>query len=514
MKTTQSVDKSTHFHTIVIGGGFGGLAAAALLAHRGIDVVVLEAHTSTGGCAGYFDRFRTLPTGERERYRFDVGATTLTGVAEGRPLDRLFREMGESPAIRTVDPGMVCHLQDGTRVHRWNDDERWIAEAERVFGTAGQRPFWELVHEINRRGWELSRTNPTFPPASVRDLFGMVGPTSIRNLGLLPYVRRPVLDVLRKFGLHRNDRFMRFIEEQLMITSQSDAAGTPFLIGAMGLAYPGETLYAEGGMYGVAGFLEECIHERGGEIRTKRKVKRLWRDGNGWTIETNRETFRAERVISNATIWDMQRMTEQGRDAYFERLSSAAGTGWGAYTLYTAVEDTFDDGGSLYHQIHTGEIPYGGSESIFASLSPSDDRGRAPEGWRTMTVSTHIPDPGTWEELAQNDRDEYERRKGEIEETVLRALGSAFPGFADAERRFTLSGTPRTFGFYTRRMHGMVGGVPHSIERSLFRMPKYRTPLRNLYCVGDTVYPGQGVPAVVLGALNLVDELDRIQRVT
>ena len=37
---------------IVIGGGIAGLTAAALLAHEGLTVTLLEAHHQLGGCAG------------------------------------------------------------------------------------------------------------------------------------------------------------------------------------------------------------------------------------------------------------------------------------------------------------------------------------------------------------------------------------------------------------------------------------------------------------------------------
>ena len=40
---------------IVIGGGIAGLTAAALLAHEGLSVTLLEAHHQLGGCAGTFE---------------------------------------------------------------------------------------------------------------------------------------------------------------------------------------------------------------------------------------------------------------------------------------------------------------------------------------------------------------------------------------------------------------------------------------------------------------------------
>lgn len=45
---------ATH-HTVVIGGGFGGLSAALEIARRGLDVTVIEAESEVGGLAGTFE---------------------------------------------------------------------------------------------------------------------------------------------------------------------------------------------------------------------------------------------------------------------------------------------------------------------------------------------------------------------------------------------------------------------------------------------------------------------------
>jgi C-3',4' desaturase CrtD len=491
------------FDTIIVGGGIGGLTAGALLAAGGERVLLLEAHASTGGCAGFFDRFDRDEQGERRRYRFDVGATTISGVAPGGPLRALFDRLGGEPAMLKIDPGMICHLLDGTRVVRHGGRERWIAEALRAFGESGQRGFWEDLFAVNDRAWRLSSHNPGFPPRSLGDLFSLARPANITALPLLRYTWTPVLDLMRRHGLDGDRRFRSFIDEQLMITAQNDAARTPFLIGAMGLAYPEETWYPVGGMYALAAWLEGRIVAGGGEVRKKRLVTSIKREKGRWLLQTRRgESYAARRLVSNATIHDMARLMEGDAARYFAGLARDAGTGWGAFTLYCAVRDSVDELGTLYHQIHTEGI--GDAGSIFVSLSHRDDRLRAPEGWRTLTVSTHLANPWLWEE---GTKEYYELRKRLLGESILAAMERALPGFAGAERKFVLTGTPRTFRFYTHRLHGMVGGIPHSIDRNIALAKKYRTPFDDLYLVGDTIYPGQGTPAVVLGALNLVGEI-------
>ena len=76
-----------------------------------------------------------------------------------------------------------------------------------------------------------------------------------------------------------------------------------------------------------------------------------------------------------------------------------------------------------------------------------------------------------------------------------------------ANKLYPLDGTPKTFEFYTKRKNGFVGGIPHSIRSNLLFMTPDNPPFANLYLVGDTVFPGQGIPAVVLGALNAVNRI-------
>jgi phytoene dehydrogenase-like protein len=67
--------------------------------------------------------------------------------------------------------------------------------------------------------------------------------------------------------------------------------------------------------------------------------------------------------------------------------------------------------------------------------------------------------------------------------------------------------TPRTFYEQTRRKLGMVGGVGQSLDVFGANYLSHRTSLPNLFMVGDSVFPGQGIAAVTQSALIVANEI-------
>ena len=75
---------------------------------------------------------------------------------------------------------------------------------------------------------------------------------------------------------------------------------------------------------------------------------------------------------------------------------------------------------------------------------------------------------------------------------------SALPGLREAAH-LVLPGTPVTFHRFTGRRWGWVGGFP---QTSLLRAMGPRLA-RNLWMVGDSIFPGQSTAAVALGGLRV-----------
>jgi phytoene dehydrogenase-like protein len=131
------------------------------------------------------------------------------------------------------------------------------------------------------------------------------------------------------------------------------------------------------------------------------------------------------------------------------------------------------------------------------SLSPPWDPARAPKGKRAVTISTHTQ-LHPWWDLNQNDPEAYIAWKNRYTERLLALAEQVLPNFSSSAK-LVLPGTPVTFERFTRRAWGWVGGFP---QTSLFHSwgPNIAP---GMWMVGDSVFPGQSVPAVMLSGLRI-----------
>src|SRR4029453_4404589 len=93
---------------VVVGGGFGGLTVAALLAARGVDVCLLERDSVLGGCAANV---------QTSGYTFEPGMGLYSGWEPGGIFDRVFAELRiPRPEVLKVDPAYVVRLPDKSEI--------------------------------------------------------------------------------------------------------------------------------------------------------------------------------------------------------------------------------------------------------------------------------------------------------------------------------------------------------------------------------------------------------------
>jgi C-3',4' desaturase CrtD len=482
---------------VIIGAGVGGLAAAAVLARQGVEVTVLEAHVYPGGCAGTF---------YHQGYRFEAGATLAGGFYPGGPMDLLAQAAGiQSWEAHASDPAMVVHLPDGSRVNRWTTAQA-RSEYRRVFGQAVDR-FWDWQEKTADAMWNLALRMPAWPPQDGRQALDLARKGGDWLFADFPHRLRPALaaDAFRPVVAHLRglpDSFRIFIDAQLLIAAQATSAQTYALYGASALDLPRRgVVHLRGGIGGIAQAVTTAIRKLGGRVLFRHEVLRVEaQPQGGWRVHTRQgESFPADQVIFNLPPWNIASLLGEAAPQKLRHLPDRPQSGWGAFMLYVGLDESvLGNNFPLHHQVIVRE-PLGEGNTLFLSLSPGWDQGRAPQGQRALTISTHTRlDP--WWKLYDQDRAQYEDRKQAYTEKMLQTAELAIPGLSRAVR-LVLPGTPVTFQRFTRRHLGWVGGFP---QTDLFTAWGPRLA-RNLWMVGDSIFPGQSTAAVALGGLRLAE---------
>ena len=480
---------------IVIGGGIAGLTAAALLAHAGTRVTLLEAHHQLGGCAGTF---------RRGPYTFDVGATQVAGFEVGGSHARIFRHLElPLPAAEQLDPGCVVDLADGSDPIRiWHDPTRWHQERLRQF--PGSERFWALCAWLHRHNWSFAEQDPVLPVRSGWDLQRTVQAVGLGTLASAPFSLMTVADLLRLCGCGQQQRLRRFLDLQLRLYSQEPCERTAALYGATVLQMVQAPLglwHLQGSMQVLSEQLAAAVRRDGGTIQLRQRVTQLERcDADGWRVHSQhpdgrRQSLHCNELISSLPPQCLPALTPmpEGYKQRINRLKAPSG----ALVLYGAVNRDCLPADCPAHLQRDGQDP----GSLFVSISRDGD-GRAPKGQATVIASV-FTDPDRWVDLSET---EHQERKASVLQTMCSTL-EHWLGFPSAAWNHVELSTPRAFAHWTGRPQGIVGGLgQHPSRFGPFGLAS-RTPMPDLWLCGDSIYPGEGTAGVSLSALMACQQL-------
>ncbi len=487
---------------IVIGAGIGGLTAGALLAHRGYNVLILDQAIVPGGCASTF---------QRQGFTFDVGATQVAGLEPGGIHHRIFSELNiELPTATYCDPACAVYLPgESTPINVWRDSQKWQAERQKQF--PGSEPFWQLLTTLFNASWEFQGRDPILPPRNLWDLGQLIKAVRPSTFITAPFTFMTVGDALRLYGLGNDKRLRTFLDLQLKLYSQVSAEETALLYAATALSVsqsPQGLYHLQGSMQVLSDRLVESLERDGGKLLMRHTVEKINVENskaNSVVIRNQKTgkifTEKADQVIANVTVQDLVRLLgEKAPLGYKQRVEKLPPPS-GAFVVYIGVDKSAIPYDCPPHLQFLYDIngPVGENNSLFVSVSHEGD-GRAPAGKATIIASSFVDFNQWW------NTDNYQELKDKFTQDAITKLAQYF--YLKPETIIYLeAATPRTFAHYTAREKGIVGGIGQ-------RIPTFgpfgfanRTPINNLWLVGDSTHPGEGTAGVSYSALTVVRQI-------
>lgn len=480
------MSSSPHFDTVVVGSGFGGLGTALALAERGVRVLLCERVNYPGGCASTFTR---------DGYRFEAGATLFSGFGEGQLFRRWIDRHGLEVTIDWLDP-VVEFRTPGTTLPISRSRDGLEAAMGRLPGapTRELRRFFRHQQHVADTLWSVLDQPELLPPLSLSSL----ARHSTRVMSYLPLLRdigRPLSRVLERYGLAEWEDGRLLLDALCQITVQcgTDEAEAPFALSVLDYFSRG-TGHVRGGIGALALAMVQAIERLGGEVRMGCRVEWIRQEGRRFEIRTRQGVVNADSVVLNTLPGDACRLL--GRDLNsLEGLQARTEEGWGAVMLYRVAKARRDAGEAPHHLQVVADPgrPLRDGNHVFLSISGAHDVGRAPEGLRTLTASTHVH--------PRSLREGGERAVTDVQERMRTTLRTMAPEWEDVVHE--LPASPRTFERFTGRTGGLVGGIPRRTGLANYRPLGPLEVAPGAWLVGDTAFPGQSTLATATGGTRV-----------
>jgi phytoene desaturase len=487
---------ATPRHAVVIGAGFGGLAAAIRLGARGYRVTVLEKLDAPGGRASVF---------RQDGFTFDAGPTILTAPFLLEELWRLCgRDMADDVTLTPISPFYRIRFHDGSIFNCTGDPNAMRQEVARLSpgDVEGYERFMRLSEITCRIGFEQLGDVPF---GSIADM-ARVTPDLIRLGGY-----RSVYALVSKFIKDKRLRIV-FSFHPLLI------GGNPFTASAIYTLIPylerrWGVHFAQGGTGQVVRGLANLIERQGGTIRARAEVSQILVAGKRATGVrlVSGEMIAADIVVSNAdSAWTYRKLLPaEARRRWTDRKLEQARYSMGLFLWYFGTSRRYDD--VAHHTIVLGpryrellrdifkRKVLAEDFSLYLHRPTATDASLAPPGCDAFYVLSPVPNLGgdtDWRTAAEP----YRRAiAAHLSATVL----------PDLEQHVVSSRTMTPLDFQDRlcAWQGAAFGLePVLLQSAWFRPHNRSEDIDGLYLVGAGTHPGAGVP----GVLSSAKVLDRV----
>ena len=486
---------------IVVGAGIGGISAAIHLAHRGLNVTVLEKNSRPGGRC---DRII------RDGHHFDTGPTLLVMPLLYR---KEFASMGANIDdlldLQRVDPTYHLVFDDGGQLALTSDMKALQDQIEAIEpgGFQGVLRYMDEGHRHYHLGIEK---------LVMRDFRTGSEFFNLANLPLL-FQLKPLANHYNHMAVYFDDPRLKAaftFQDVYMGLSPFEAPATfsmmPYTELAHGVWYP------KGGMYSIVEALMSLAHQAGVEFVFNSAVEHIDLNGNkarGVKLADG-QRLQADAVLANADLpYVYQNLLPA--DDLAEKISrkrfscSVISFFWGVDRPYEALGPhtlfLADDYRQNFESI-IDDLGLPANPSLYIHAPERLDSAMAPAGQDTLIAIVPVG------HMSENGDQDWASIRDQARQHVFRRLATL--GITNLEKhiKFEINFTPLSWRKRYNLVKGSTHGLCHNLTQLGYLRPSNRHPrYRNLYFTGASTHPGTGLPTAMvsgrLSAQRLMDDL-------
>ena len=492
-------------HAVVVGGGIGGLATAALLAKAGMRVELFEARDHVGGRASIW---------EQDGFKFDMGPSWYLMPDA---FDQFFRLMGTSteeqlnlvrldPAYQTRNEGQ----QDKLLVRADVADNKALFDAIEPGSGERLQAYLNSAEET----YELAKGH--FLYTNFTNAKSFVHPNVLRKAK--DFVSHLLTSLDDFAGQHVTDPRLRKILDFPAVFLGASPYQTPSMYHLMthidmnvGVFYP------MGGLYTIIQAIERLAREHGVEIHTNSPVSKIHVDNGGsvWGVQVGSAVIEADVIVANGDLHHVEtQLLEPQHQTYPQRWWNKRIPGPSAVLLYLGVKGELpeldhhtllytDDWSSNFAQVFKkadGKSKVPTPASLYICKPSATDPSVAPAGYENVFVLVPIAaDPA----IGKGGIDRAGDPEFEAAADVVIQQISEWCNIPDLADRIVLRRTmgPQNFVEELNAWSGTALGMAHTLKQSAFFRPSNKSAkVRGLYYVGHHSVPGIGLPMCLIGA--------------
>lgn len=486
---------------IVIGSGIGGLSTALRLQHLGFDVEIFEKEATPGGKTNIlhkdgftFDLSATifmLPTPYYDLFTFiEEDINKFLNIKQLNPLYTLFQKNGDNHIFHSNLPELIKTIKS------FNSDD--------VSG------FLSMLSDVYN---SYTNLNSSF---LLNDLISTNDILTIKNLKNL-YSSKPTKNCYNFFKKYITDEnIINYLMFQSMYVGASPYTSNSVysLIPCMSLL---QGLYhIEGGFYKLITTLTELFENRGGKINYNSPVKKILFEKNnakGVLLEDGRKIPSSTVICNSDFSYTLENLIPKNllplKYKKVCKLSYSPST----FIIYIGLNKKLpllsthnlffaDDFKASLEEPFNGIIS--STPNIYVYKPSAIDESCIPKkDFETLNIMVRVPN------LKDSSVDWSDKSFiRSYRDTILKMLENYAP-FKDIENHIITEEylTPLTYKNRFNSYAGSAFGLSHITSQSLFKRPQCKIKnINNLYFVGASIHPGNGV-SMVLNSSKIVSEV-------